>query len=114
MANPAAHEIILNTKIPIIIFPLIFIFSITMIAINVAQPNKTIGLLKSPSFTRVTGSSTTTSMICNPIIAKNKPIPAPIPNLRLLGIEFINQALIGVRDIIKNNTPATSTAPKAS
>ena len=28
--------------------------------------------------------------------------------------ELINQALIGVRDIIKNNTPATSTAPKAS
>ena len=32
MAKPAAHEIMLNTKIPIIIFPLIFIFSITMIA----------------------------------------------------------------------------------
>ena len=53
-------------------------------------------------------------MICNPIIAKNSPIPAPIPNLRLLGIEFINQALIGVSEIIKNNTPATRTAPKAS
>ena len=78
-----------------------------MIAINVAQPNKTIGLLKSPSFTSVTGSSTTTSMICNPIIAKNNPIPAPIPSFRLFGIELINQALIGVRDMIKNNTPAT-------
>ena len=81
---------------------------------NVAQPNKTSGSPKSPSLTSVTGSSTTTSIICNPIIARNNPIPAPIPNLRLFGIEFINQALIGVRDIIKNNTPATSTAPKAS
>ena len=81
---------------------------------NVAQPNSTKGLLRSPSLTSVTGSSTTTSMICNPIIAKNSPIPAPIPNLRLLGIEFINQALIGVSEIIKNNTPATRTAPKAS
>ena len=42
-------------------------------------------------------------MICNPIIARNKPIPAPIPNFKLLGIEFISQARIGVRDIIKNN-----------
>ena len=48
------------------------------------------------------------------MIAKNNPIPAPIPNFKLLGIELINQARIGVRDIIKNSTPATSTAPKAS
>ena len=48
-----------------------------------------------------------------PIIAKNKPIPAPIPNFKLLGIELISHALIGVNDIIKNNTPATNTAPKA-
>jgi AGZA family xanthine/uracil permease-like MFS transporter len=47
-------------------------------------------------------------------IPKNKPIPAPIPNFKLLGIELINQALIGVKEIIKNNTPATNTAPKAS
>ena len=53
-------------------------------------------------------------MISKPIIAKNKPIPAPIPNFKLFGIEFINQALIGVRDIIKNTTPATNTAPSAS
>ena len=47
------------------------------------------------------------------MIAKNKPIPAPIPNFKLLGIEFINQALKGVNDITKNNTPATNTAPRA-
>ena len=48
------------------------------------------------------------------MIAKNNPIPAPIPNFKLLGIEFINHALIGVNEIIKNNTPATNTAPKAA
>ena len=48
------------------------------------------------------------------IIAKNNPMPAPIPSFRLFGIELINQALIGVSDINKNNTPATKTAPKAA
>ena len=113
-ASPAAQAIILKTRIPIIMFPLTFIFSRTIIAINVAHPSKTKGSLRSPNCTKVTGLSTTTSIICKPIIAKNKPIPAPIPNLRLLGIELINQALIGVKEIIKNNTPATNTAPKAS
>ena len=36
------------------------------------------------------------------MIAKNRPIPAPIPNFRLLGIELIIQALIGVNEINKN------------
>ena len=35
-------------------------------------------------------------------------------NFKLLGIELINHALIGVNEMIKNKTPATSTAPKAS
>ena len=113
-ARPVAQAIILNAKIPIIIFPLTFIFSKTIIAMKVAHPSNTNGLLKSPNCTNVTGLSTTTSIICNPIMAKNNPIPAPIPNFKLLGIELINQALIGVRDIIKNNTPATNTAPSAS
>ena len=30
------------------------------------------------------------------------------------GIELISQALIGVSEIIKNTTPATNTAPRAS
>ena len=47
------------------------------------------------------------------MIAKKKPIPAPIPSFKLLGIEFINQALNGVREISRNNTPATKTAPSA-
>ena len=105
---------ILKANIPIMIFPFTFIFSKTIIAINVAQPRRTIGSPKFPSFTKVTGSSTTTSIICNPIIAKNNPIPAPIPSFKLLGIELINHALIGVSEMIKNNTPATNTAPNAS
>ena len=48
------------------------------------------------------------------MIAKNNPIPAPIPSFKLFGIELISQARIGVKDINKNNTPATSTAPSAA
>ena len=48
------------------------------------------------------------------MIAKKRPIPAPIPSFKLFGIEFINQALIGVNEIIKKTTPATNTAPSAS
>ena len=32
------------------------------------------------------------------MIDKKRPIPAPIPSFKLLGIEFMIQALIGVRD----------------
>ena len=48
------------------------------------------------------------------MIARNNPIPAPIPNFKLFGIELISQALIGVSDINKNSTPATKTAPNAA
>ena len=48
------------------------------------------------------------------MIAKNNPIPAPIPSFKLFGIELISQALNGVSDIAKKITPATSTAPKAA
>ena len=78
------------------------------------HPSITSGFLISPKVTSVTGWSPTTPIISNPIIAKKPPIPAPIPNFKLLGIELINQALIGVKEIIKNNTPATNTAPSAS
>ena len=48
------------------------------------------------------------------MIARNRPIPAPIPSFKLFGIEFISQALNGVNEIIKKTTPATKTAPSAS
>ena len=53
-------------------------------------------------------------MISNPMIAKNNPMPAPIPNFKLLGMELIIQALKGVSDMIKKTIPATNTAPNAS
>ena len=45
----------LKNKIPIMIFPLTFIFSKTIIATKARQPNKTIGFLMSPRVTKVTG-----------------------------------------------------------
>ena len=94
--------------------PLTLSFSKTTIATNARHPNRTRGFLISPNVTNVTGWSPTTPIISKPIIARNNPIPAPIPSFKLLGIELINQARIGVKEIIKNNTPATSTAPKAA
>ena len=41
-------------------------------------------------------------IISIPIIARNNPIPAPIPSFKLFGIELIIHARIGVKDIIKN------------
>ena len=106
-ANPLTQAIVLKTSIPMIIFPLIFIFSKTTIKTKVKHPKSTKGFLISPKVTRVTGWSPTTPIISRPIIAKNNPIPAPIPSFKLLGIEFINQALKGVSDIAKKITPAT-------
>ena len=48
-ASPVAHAIILNAKIPIIIFPFTFILSKTIIAMNVAHPKRTNGSPKLPS-----------------------------------------------------------------
>ena len=48
------------------------------------------------------------------MIARKRPIPAPIPSFKLFGIELISQALSGVNEIIKKTTPATKTAPSAS
>ena len=114
LARPLTHAIILNAIIPIIIFPFTFNFSKTTIETKAKHPRSTKGFLISPKVTSVTGWSPTTPIISKPIIAKKSPIPAPIPNFKLLGIELISHALIGVNDIIKNNTPATNTAPKAA
>ena len=46
------------------------------------------------------------------MIAKNNPIPAPMPSLRLLGIELISQALIGVREIAKKLIQLQGQVPK--
>ena len=95
-------------------FPLILSFSMTIIETKARHPSIIKGFLISPKVTRVTGWSATTPIISKPIIAKNNPIPAPIPSFKLFGMEFISHALIGVSEIIKNNIPATRTAPKAA
>ena len=112
--KPVTQAIALKTIIPIIMFPLIFIFSITIIEINAPAPRSKRGLERSPICTRTTGLSAVNPIIWKPIIARNNPIPAPIPNFRLFGIELINHALNGVNEIIKKTTPATKTAPSAS
>ena len=112
--KPVTQAIALNTIIPIIMFPLMFIFSITIIEINAPAPKSNSGFERSPIWTRTTGLSAVSPIIWKPMIAKNNPIPAPIPSFKLFGIELINQALNGVSEIIKKTTPATSTAPRAS
>ena len=81
---------------------------------NAPAPKSSNGFDKSPNWTNVTGLSAVKPIISKPIIAKNNPIPAPMPNFKLFGIELINHALIGVKEMTKNTTPATRTAPKAS
>ena len=113
LLSPATQATILKARIPIMILPLTLSFSKTIIVTNARQAKIIIGSLRFPNFTSVAGLSTTTPIICKPIIAKNNPIPAPIPSFRLFGIELIIHALNGVSDIAKKTTPATSTAPKA-
>ena len=86
----------------------------TIIDMNAPAPKRSKGFDKSPSCTNVTGLSAVKPIISKPIIAKNNPIPAPIPSFKLFGIELISHALIGVKEIIKKTTPATKTAPSAS
>ena len=64
------------------------------------RKNKVKGLETSPSCTSETGLSAVNPISSKPIIARNKPIPAPIPSFKLFGIEFISQALSGVNEII--------------
>ena len=105
----------LKASIPIIMLPFIPFFSITIIEINAPAANKVIGLERSPN-PIIVGlfDGTVTPIILKPIIARNRPIPAPIPNFRDFGIALSNHARIGVKDIIKKSTPATRTAPSAS
>ena len=55
LASPQTQALILNTNIPIMILPLIFSFSKTIIVTNAKHANKTIGSFKLPSVTNVTG-----------------------------------------------------------
>ena len=67
----------------------------------------------SPKPTKVAGLSTTTPAFFKPMIARNKPIPAPTPNFIDLGILLMIYFLAGV--ILKpiNTIPAINTAASA-
>ena len=80
---------------------------------NVNNANKTGADFKSPNPTKVAGLSTTIPAFLRPIIARNKPIPAPIPNFRDFGIAFIRYALHGDKLISKNKIPEQKTAANA-
>ena len=81
--------IIVVAKILITIAPGILSLSRAIIKIKVSKASNTGADFKSPNPTKVAGLSTTIPAFFNPIIAKKRPIPAPIPNLRDLGIAFI-------------------------
>ena len=100
-------------SILITIAPGIFNLSKAIIKVNVNSANKTGADFKSPSPTRVAGLSTTIPAFFNPIIARNNPIPAPIPNFKDLGIALIKYALNGDMLIIKNKIPEQKTAANA-
>ena len=55
LANPDTHAMILKSKIPIMILPLTFIFSKTIMNTKVAHARSTKGFLISPKVTNVTG-----------------------------------------------------------
>ena len=61
--KPVTQAIALNTIIPIIMFPLIFIFSITIIETNAPAPKSNSGLERSPSCTKTTGLSVVSPII---------------------------------------------------
>ena len=69
--------------------------------------------MTSPKPTSVAGLSTTTPAFFNPMIARNKPIPAPTPNFILLGMLLMIHCLAGVTDNKMKTKPATKTAVKA-
>ena len=88
-ATPKIKPIIVVARILITIAPGIFNLSKAIINVNVNKANKTGADFKSPNPTKVAGLSTTIPAFLRPIIARNNPIPAPIPNFKDLGIAFI-------------------------
>jgi hypothetical protein len=72
-----------------------------------------IGLLKFPMPKNVAGSAMENSALLKPIKAMNRPIPAPIAFLRVLGTASIIASLTLVNVSTTNTTPEIKTAPKA-
>ena len=107
------QAITLTAKIPIMIDPVTPRLSRIAIIIKPTAAKITGIDVTSPKPTRVAGLSTTTPAFFNPMIARNKPIPAPTPNFMLFGILLMIHCLAGVTDNKINTKPATKTAVKA-
>ena len=75
--------------------------------------NNTGQLDTSPKPTSVAGLSTTTPAFFNPMIARNKPIPAPTPSFIDFGMLLIMYLRAGVTLSPINTIPATNTAANA-
>ncbi len=96
-----------------IMAPGICLLSSMAIIANPSPANNTGQDEMSPRPTSVEGLSTTMPAFLNPIIARNNPIPAPMPSFIDFGIELIIYRLAGVTDSNKNTSPATNTAANA-
>ena len=96
-----------------IIAPGTFLLSSIAMITNPSPVNSTGQLATSPNPTSVAGLSTTTPAFLRPIIARNKPIPAPTPSFIDLGILLIMYLRAGVTLNPINTIPATNTAANA-
>ena len=112
-AVPVIHAMIETARIPMIIAPGTPRRSRTAM-ITKPIPASSTGIdVTSPRPTNVAGLSTTIPAFWKPIIAKNRPIPAPTPSFMDFGIELMIYLRAGVRDKTRNAIPATNTAANA-
>ena len=111
--SPVTQAIILTARTPRIIAPGILRLSSIAIITKPSPVRITGQLVTSPKPTSVAGLSTTTPAFFKPMIARNKPIPAPTPSFILLGILLIIYLRAGVTLSPINTTPATNTAASA-
>ena len=88
-ATPNIQASILTASIPMIIAPGICRLSRIAIMANPKPANNTGNDETSPKPTSVAGLSTTIPAFLNPIMAKNKPMPAPMPSFIERGMEVI-------------------------
>ena len=112
-ASPIIQAIIAITRIPITMAPGILRLLSTAMMMNPRPASNTGNEATSPSPTKVAGLSTMIPAFSKPMIARNSPIPAPIPSFMLFGIELMMYFRAGLTERMMNTTPATNTAVKA-
>ena len=101
-------------NIPIIIAPGIFLIESIEMSKKPSPANKVLGFVKSPKLKKVAPLATIIPPFLSPMKPMNKPTPAPIAILRLIGILSSIHLLREVMLIIKNRIPAIKTAPRAT